>query len=72
MLSVWINGVALVPFVIARIVDWRFALPMAAVALLGGYFGARFFRRVPQRVARMLVVAIGCAMTIVFFVRMHV
>jgi uncharacterized membrane protein YfcA len=71
LLSVSINGVALVPFVIARIVDWRFALPMAAVALLGGYFGARFFRRVPQRVARILVVAIGSAMTIVFFVRMH-
>jgi len=71
LLSVTINGVALVPFVIARIIDWRFALPMAAVALLGGYFGARFFRRVPQRVARALVVAIGSAMTIVFFVRMH-
>jgi uncharacterized membrane protein YfcA len=71
LLSVSINGVALVPFVIARIVDWRFALPMAALALLGGYFGARFFRRVPQRVARALVVTIGCAMTIVFFVRAH-
>lgn len=72
LLSVSINGVALVPFVIARIVDWRFALPMAALALLGGYFGARFFRRVPQRIARALVVAIGCAMTIVFFVRTHI
>jgi uncharacterized membrane protein YfcA len=72
LLSVSINGVALVPFIIARIVDWRFALPMAALALLGGYFGARFFRRVPQRAARILVVVIGCAMTIVFFVRAHV
>ncbi|HEY1868981.1 MAG TPA: sulfite exporter TauE/SafE family protein [Candidatus Cybelea sp.] len=71
LLSVSINGIALVPFIIARIVDWRFALPMAAVALLGGYFGARFFRRVPQRVSRILVVAIGCAMTIVFFARLH-
>jgi uncharacterized membrane protein YfcA len=71
VLSAVINGVALVPFVIARIVDWRFALPMAAIALLGGYFGARFFRRVPQSIARGLVVAIGCAMTIVFFVQTH-
>jgi uncharacterized protein len=69
VLSVSINGVALVPFVIARIVDWRFAVPMAAIALLGGYFGARFFRRVPQPLSRALVIAIGCAMTIVFFVR---
>ena len=69
VLSVSINGVALVPFVIARIVDWRFAVPMAAIALLGGYFGARFFRRVPQPVSRAMVIAIGCAMTIVLFVK---
>jgi uncharacterized protein len=71
VLSVSINGVALVPFIIARIVDWRFALPMAAIALLGGYFGARFFRRVPQRLSRSLVIAIGCAMTVVFFAQHH-
>ncbi len=69
LLALSINGVALVPFVVARIVDWRFALPMAAIALLGGYFGARFFRRVPQAISRALVVAIGAAMTIVFFAR---
>ncbi len=71
VLSVTINGVALVPFVIARAVDWRFALPMAAIALLGGYFGARFFRRIPAPVSRALVVAIGAAMTIVLFTRNH-
>ncbi len=71
VLAVAINGVALVPFVLARIVDWRFALPMALLALLGGYFGARFFRRVPQPLSRALVVAIGTAMTIVFFARTH-
>jgi uncharacterized membrane protein YfcA len=71
-LSVTINGVALVPFVIARIVDWRFAIPMAAIALIGGYFGARFFRRVPQPIARAVVVAIGCTMTLVFFLKTFV
>lgn len=69
VLAVAINGVALIPFAIARVVDWRFALPMAAIALLGGYFGARFFRRVPQRVARTVVIAIGAAMTVAFFIR---
>lgn len=69
VLSVFINGVALVPFVLARIVDWRFAVPMAIVALGGGYFGARFFRRVPQPVSRSLVILIGVVMTAVFFVR---
>lgn len=69
VLSVAINGVALIPFIFARIVDWRFAVPMAAVALLGGYFGARFFRKVPQRISRALVITIGATMTIVFFIR---
>ena len=59
VLAVTINGVALMPFVIARIVDWRFAIPMAVIALAGGYFGARIFRRVPQAISRAIVVAIG-------------
>jgi hypothetical protein len=69
VLSVAINGVALVPFVLARIVDWPFALPMAAAALLGGYFGAKFFRRIPQQAARAIVIAVGVTMTVVFFLR---
>lgn len=68
-LAVTINGVALIPFVLARIVDWRFAVPMAAIALVGGYAGARLFRRVPQPAARIAVIAIGSAMTIAFFIR---
>jgi uncharacterized membrane protein YfcA len=69
VLSVAINGVALIPFIAARIVDWRFAVPMAVIALAGGYCGARFFRRVPQGVSRAIVIAIGAAMTIVFFIK---
>lgn len=69
VMSVVINGVALIPFVLARIVDWRLAVPMAVTALLGGYLGAKFFRRVPQRVARTIVIAIGVTMTAVFFLR---
>ncbi len=69
VLSAAINGVALIPFVVARVVDWHFAVPMAIIALLGGYFGARIFRRVPQPISRAIVVFIGTTMTIVFFVR---
>ena len=71
VLAVAINGIALVPFIIARVVDWRFALPMAVIALAGGYFGARFFRRVPQPISRAVVIAIGTAMTIVFLIRLR-
>ena len=71
VLAVAINGVALVPFAIARVVDWRFAVPMAALALLGGYLGARLLRRLPQRVARTSVIVIGAAMTVAFFIRLR-
>jgi uncharacterized membrane protein YfcA len=71
LLAVAINGIALIPFVIARIVDWRFALPMAVIALAGGYFGARVFRRVPAPIARAIVIAIGMAMTAAFFIRLR-
>jgi uncharacterized membrane protein YfcA len=69
LLSVAINGIALVPFIIARLIDWRFALPMAIVALIGGYGGVRLLRRVPAPYARAVVIAIGLTMTIVFFLR---
>lgn len=69
VLAVAINGIAIVPFVIARIIDWRYALPMAAIALAGGYVGARLFRRLPAIYSRATVIVIGVAMTIVFFLR---
>jgi uncharacterized membrane protein YfcA len=69
VLAAIINGVALVPFLLARIVDWRFAIPMSVLALLGGYCGARLFRRVPQPISRAIVIVVGIAMTTVFFAR---
>lgn len=69
VISVAINGMALIPFIIAGVVDWPLAIPMAVMALLGGYFGAKFFRRIPQNAARAIVITIGVVMTIVFFVR---
>jgi uncharacterized protein len=69
VLSVTINGFSLLPFIVARVIDWRFAIPMAIVALLGGYIGGKVFRVVPQAAARATVIAIGAVMTLVFFLR---
>jgi uncharacterized protein len=69
LLSLAINGFAIVPFAIARVIDWRFAIPMAIIALLGGYVGGHFFRRVPASYGRWTVITIGAVMTILFFVR---
>jgi uncharacterized membrane protein YfcA len=69
VLSIVINGIAVVPFVIARVIDWPIALLMAIFSMGGGYFGARFFRRVPSRITRILVLCIGAGMSAYFFVR---
>lgn len=69
VLSVAINGVALIPFIFARLIDWRFAVPMAVVSLIGGYVGARLFRRLPAIYARCIIIAIGVTMTVIFFRR---
>jgi uncharacterized membrane protein YfcA len=48
LLSITINGVAVVPFVIAGVIDWRIALLMAVFSMAGGYFGARFSGACPR------------------------
>lgn len=69
VLSVAINGVAIIPFVIAGIIVWQIALLMAIFTMFGGYFGARLFRHVPSRITRVIVLSIGAAMSAYFFVR---
>ncbi len=64
-----INGVSVVPFVIARVVAWPEAVVMAVAAVAGGYFGARIVRRAPPLAVRGFVVFVGTAMTLIFFFR---
>ncbi len=67
LLAACINGIALIPFAIAGVVDWRFAIPMAVAAVIGGYAGSRVGQRVPHRIMRGFVIAAGSAMTAFFF-----
>jgi len=69
VLAVVINGVALVPFIIAGIIQWPPALLMAAAAVTGGYFGSRIARRLPPSVLRAVVIVLGATMTTYFFMR---
>ncbi len=49
VLTVGINGVSVVIFVLGGDVLWEYALPMAAASILGGYLGAKLALRVhPQ------------------------
>ena len=63
------NGVPLVPFILARALEWDAALAMCVGALVGGYYGARVVRRIPPEPLRWGIVALGAVMTVVFFRR---
>jgi uncharacterized membrane protein YfcA len=69
LLTFFINGTAVVPFALAHVVVWPVALPMAVGAVAGAYGGARVIRRLPPRIVRAIVIAIGTTMTLYFFLR---
>lgn len=59
VLSLVVNCVAAVVFVVAAHVAWPDAGLLAGSSLVGGYFGARLARRLPPMVFRVLVVTLG-------------
>lgn len=67
LLSMVINGVAVIPFVIARVIAWEPAAFMSVGAVTGGYLGAHLVKRLPSSVVRGFVIAVGCSMTLYFF-----
>jgi uncharacterized membrane protein YfcA len=64
-----INGVALVLFAANGLVDWPLAILMGVGGLLGGYFGARYAKRVNQTYLRAFVVVMGLAASAYLFTR---
>jgi hypothetical protein len=68
LLASCINGIAVATFIIAGAVVWPQALLMLVGAVIGGYAGAATARKLNERLVRRFVIAVGCAMTIYFFV----
>jgi uncharacterized membrane protein YfcA len=69
VLATTINGIAVVAFIAARIIDWPQALVMIVGTIIGGYGGAIIAQKVNGEVIRALVMAVGLGMTVYFFVR---
>jgi uncharacterized membrane protein YfcA len=69
VLSAVINGVGVVTFIAVRAVYWTKCLAMIAGALVGGYFGAHYAQKLPQKLVRGFVILVGTSMTIYFFTR---
>jgi uncharacterized membrane protein YfcA len=59
VLGACINGISVVVFIAHQKVAWRYALPMAVAAMLGGYLGARLALVIPPRYTRWLISAVG-------------
>jgi uncharacterized protein len=69
VLNACINGVSVIVFVNDDKVVWRFALPMAVAAVIGGYVGARLALRVKPLVVRWLVIGIAFGLAVYYFFR---
>jgi uncharacterized membrane protein YfcA len=69
VLSACINGVSVIVFVWLGQVEWRYVPAMTAAAILGGYFGARIGRRLPQPLVRWVVILIGFALAAYYFTK---
>jgi uncharacterized membrane protein YfcA len=65
--AVMVNGIAVVTFIFAGIIQWPVVLVMIVGAIVGGYGGAAVARRVKPLYVRRLVIVISVVMTIYFF-----
>ena len=64
-----VNGVAIVTFVVAKVIVWPQALLMIVGSLIGGYGGAYYAQKMNPAHVRWLVVLVGFGMAGYFFVK---
>lgn len=64
-----VNGVAIVTFIVARVIVWPQALVMLVGAAAGGYGGAHFAQKMNPQHVRWIVIVVGFGMSIYFFIR---
>ncbi len=79
LLATIINGAAAIIFVTraffvesqSESIHWPLALGMVAAAIIGGFAGMHFGRRVPQSRLRIVILAIALALTAIYFYRAY-
>jgi hypothetical protein len=65
------NGVAVVTFVIAGAVYWKECLTMMGMAIVGGYLGAAYSRKMNPVLLRVVVIATGAALSFYYFYQLY-
>jgi uncharacterized protein len=69
LLSGLMNASAAATFVIAGLVHWKWTAIVAIGAIAGGYAGLHAVRRVPAKIVKGFVVAVGSVLTVYFFLK---
>ena len=64
------NAVAIIAFILAKVIVWPQALLMLVGAMLGGYGGAYVAQKMDPRRVRQFVIILGFAMSLYFFARL--
>ena len=68
VLASCINGVAVIVFIVTGAIVWPQALLMIVGAIIGGYGGAYYARKIDQKWIRLFVIVVGFTLTVYFFV----
>jgi uncharacterized membrane protein YfcA len=71
VMAMVINGVAVVTFIVARAVYWREGGVMIVGGIVGGFLGAHYAMKLPQKFVRGFVVLVGIGMTVYFFAKAY-
>jgi hypothetical protein len=67
LLATCINGLSFAVFITAGNIVWRYALPMTAAAIVGGYVGAHTARKLDRNLVRGVVIVIGLTLSAHYF-----
>ncbi|WP_071187378.1 sulfite exporter TauE/SafE family protein [Trichormus sp. NMC-1] len=66
-----INGIAIIPFMVAGLIVWHQAILMAVGGSLGGYLCAHYSRRLDPGLVRKFVMVVAFSMTTYFFLHQN-
>jgi uncharacterized protein len=68
-LGLCINGVAIIPFILAGVILWHQLVIMSCGAIIGGYLGAVYAQKLHPATVKRIVVFLGYTMSAYFFLR---
>jgi uncharacterized protein len=69
LLAAAINAAAVITFIVAHAVLWPHCSVMIAGSLVGGWFGAHYAQKADPGKVRVVVIGVGLAMSVYFFLR---